>query len=115
MCWMRCESGRRRTTSTSMRWSTVLRLIEILRRQLRPLQFQALTAPICCGGRYIVRAGRSETLEGNWQPARFVILEFKDMDTARAWWASPEYAEAKALRQSCADAEMLLIEGFLSP
>jgi len=67
------------------------------------------------GGRYLVRAGKSEILEGTWMPTRFVVLEFKDMDTARAWWASPEYAEAKSLRQSCADAEMLLIEGVPKP
>jgi uncharacterized protein (DUF1330 family) len=40
-----------------------------------------------------------------------VILEFPDADTARRWWDSPEYAEAKALRQSCADTKMLLVEG----
>ena len=41
-------------------------------------------------------------LEGTWAPERFVILEFADADTARRWWRSPEYAEAKAMRQSCA-------------
>ena len=63
------------------------------------------------GGRYIVRGGASEPLEGDWQPPRLVILEFPDAARARAWWASPEYAEAKAIRQSCARSEMLLIEG----
>jgi uncharacterized protein (DUF1330 family) len=60
------------------------------------------------GGRYVVRGGEVETLEGNWKPARLVILEFPTTELARAWWASPEYAEAKALRQSCADTEMIL-------
>src|SRR5688500_9082374 len=50
------------------------------------------------GGRYIVRGGAVEPLEGDWQPKRFVVLEFPDTDKARAWWSSPEYAEAKALR-----------------
>ncbi|MFN2604426.1 MAG: DUF1330 domain-containing protein [Gemmatimonadaceae bacterium] len=63
------------------------------------------------GGRYLVRGGTMETLEGDWDPERFVILEFPDAATARKWWNSPEYAEAKALRQSCAHTEMLLIEG----
>jgi uncharacterized protein (DUF1330 family) len=67
------------------------------------------------GGRYLVRGGRTETLEGSWQPRRFVLLEFPDMDTARAWWSSPEYAPAKALRQSCTDTEMLLVEGLPTP
>lgn len=63
------------------------------------------------GGRYLVRGGPSEVLEGAWQPARLVVLEFPDADRARAWWSSPEYAAAKALRQATADTEMLLIEG----
>jgi uncharacterized protein (DUF1330 family) len=66
------------------------------------------------GGRYIARGGLTETLEGTWKPSRLVILEFADLDAARAWWDSPEYAAAKALRQSCADTEMLLVDG-LSP
>jgi uncharacterized protein (DUF1330 family) len=67
------------------------------------------------GGRYIVRGGRTEILEGSWQPRRLVILEFKDLDTARKWWSSPEYAPAKALRQSCADTDMVLVEGLDVP
>ena len=63
------------------------------------------------GGRYLVRGGATETLEGQWHPSRFVILEFPTLERARGWWMSPEYARAKALRQSCADAEMVLVEG----
>ena len=63
------------------------------------------------GGRYVVRAGPSTLLEGDWQPPRLVILEFPDAARARAWWASPDYAEAKAMRQACARTQMLLIEG----
>jgi uncharacterized protein (DUF1330 family) len=63
------------------------------------------------GGRYIVRGGQSEVLEGSWQPRRLVVLEFSSVDRARSWWHSPEYASAKALRQRCADTEMLLIQG----
>ena len=63
------------------------------------------------GGRYIARGGTTETLEGSWRPGRLVILEFPDMDTARAWWDSPEYAEAKALRQAAASCEMVAIPG----
>jgi len=63
------------------------------------------------GGRYLVRGGASETLEGTWNPRRLVILEFPSVDAGRAWWGSPEYAEAKALRQSCAQTEMVLVDG----
>jgi uncharacterized protein (DUF1330 family) len=64
------------------------------------------------GGRYVVRGGASEVLEGSWQPGRLVVLEFPTAAQARAWWGSPEYAPAKAVRQRCARTEMLLIEGI---
>jgi uncharacterized protein (DUF1330 family) len=63
------------------------------------------------GGRYLVRGGQTTPLEGSWQPGRFVILEFPSAERANAWWSSPEYAPAKALRQACADTEMLLVQG----
>lgn len=63
-------------------------------------------------GKYLVRGGRTEVLEGDWEPSRLVILEFPGVEEARAWWTSEEYAAAKALRQSCAATEMLLVEGF---
>lgn len=64
------------------------------------------------GGRYIVRGGSTETLEGTWSPKRFVVVEFPDMQRARDWWSSPEYAEGKALRQASATSEMILAEGL---
>ena len=76
-------------------------------------QYKAM-APVSIGlygGRYVVRGVPSVILEGTWQPTRLVILEFPSAERARAWWNSPEYAPAKSLRQRCAQAEMLLIEG----
>ena len=64
------------------------------------------------GGRYIARGGATETLEGAWRPSRLVILEFPDMDAARTWWASPEYAEAKAMRNAAAKSEMIVVQGL---
>ena len=63
------------------------------------------------GGRFVVRGGKTETLEGSWSPERFVILEFPSVDQAKAWWGSPEYAEAKALRHATARSEMIVVEG----
>jgi uncharacterized protein (DUF1330 family) len=63
------------------------------------------------GGKYLVRGGAIESLEGSWSPARFVILEFPTKERARAWWSSAEYAPAKALRQAGTRTEMLLLEG----
>jgi uncharacterized protein (DUF1330 family) len=80
-------------------------------------QYKALAPPSIAayGGRYVVRGGASEVLEGSWQPSRLVLLEFPSVASARAWWDSPEYAPAKALRQRCARTEMLVIEGAPGP
>jgi uncharacterized protein (DUF1330 family) len=63
------------------------------------------------GGKYLVRGAKCTTLEGSWDPKRFVILEFPTADKARAWWNSPEYAPAKAVRQRSASTQMILVEG----
>ena len=63
------------------------------------------------GGKFIVRGGKLETLEGGWSPERFVIIEFPSADQAKAWWGSTEYAEAKALRQATSVSEMIVVEG----
>jgi uncharacterized protein (DUF1330 family) len=63
------------------------------------------------GGRFLVRGGGVETLEGEWSPKRLVILEFPSIEQAKAWWSSEEYSEAKALRQATASTQMILAEG----
>jgi uncharacterized protein (DUF1330 family) len=63
------------------------------------------------GGRYLVRGGTLDILEGEWQPKRLVVLEFPTVEQARAWWASPEYAPAKALRQASANTDMVVVAG----
>lgn len=76
-------------------------------------RYKEMTPPTIAqyGGRYLARGGQTEVLEGDWRPTRLVILEFSSVERARAWWNSPEYAPAKALRQSCADTDMVLLEG----
>ena len=66
------------------------------------------------GGRYVARGGRTEILEGSWSPKRLVIVEFPSLARAQQWWDSPEYAPAKALRQSCARAKMIVLDGVPS-
>jgi uncharacterized protein (DUF1330 family) len=63
------------------------------------------------GGRFVVRGGKTETLEGSWSPKRLVILEFPSVEQAKKWWASEEYVEAKALRHHSAKTEMIVAEG----
>lgn len=62
-------------------------------------------------GKFVVRGGACETLEGSWQPPRVVVLEFPSMTRAKAWLTSPEYAIAKALRHSAARTRMIVVEG----
>jgi uncharacterized protein (DUF1330 family) len=63
------------------------------------------------GGRFIVRGGKVQNLEGTWSPQRFVVLEFPSSEKAVAWWNSEEYAAAKALRQASSQTQMILVEG----
>jgi uncharacterized protein (DUF1330 family) len=63
-------------------------------------------------GKFIVRGGENEILEGEWKPGRIVVLEFPTMEQAKKWWSSEEYAPAKKIRQNCADTKMVLVEGF---
>jgi len=64
------------------------------------------------GGRYVVRGGKSEVLDGDWTPRRLVILEFDSFEKAKAWRASPEYAEAKKVREHCARSNMIVVESL---
>jgi len=62
-------------------------------------------------GKFVVRGGKTQILEGDWKPQRIVVLEFPNADKAKAWWNSELYAPAKALRQATATTQMLLVEG----
>lgn len=64
------------------------------------------------GGKYLVRGGPAENVEGKWQPNRMVVLEFESTDKAKAFINSPEYADARALRQSVATSEGIVVEGL---
>jgi uncharacterized protein (DUF1330 family) len=63
------------------------------------------------GARFLVRGGPVTVLEGEWRPSRFVLLEFDDEAAARRWYDSPEYAEAKRVRQAAATSSFLMVHG----
>jgi len=63
------------------------------------------------GGRFLVRGGATETLEGDWAPERLVILEFESAAQAKKWWSSDAYREPKALRQSASNARLIIAQG----
>ena len=81
---------------------------------IRYEDYKAMVPPSLApyGGRFIVRGGKADTLEGNWAPKRLVIVEFPSVEKAKAWWNSPEYKDAKALRQATAKTQMIVVEGF---
>lgn len=64
------------------------------------------------GGRYLSRGGPTETLEGEPEHRRVVILEFPDMDAARSFYNSPEYAAARAERDGAATGQFMIVEGL---
>jgi uncharacterized protein (DUF1330 family) len=63
------------------------------------------------GGRFIVRGGKVDLLEGEPQPERIVAIEFPDADTARGWYQSEEYQTALKIRQAASRGRVLLVEG----
>jgi uncharacterized protein (DUF1330 family) len=63
------------------------------------------------GGRFIVRGGEHETVEGDWRPHRLVIIEFPSADHARRWHASEAYVTALVIRQRASTGSVVLVEG----
>jgi len=64
------------------------------------------------GGKYVVRGGRAEVLEGEWQPKRIVVLQFESVDRAKEWLNSEEYREPRKMRHRTARTNMILVEGL---
>jgi uncharacterized protein (DUF1330 family) len=78
-------------------------------------RYKALAAPAIAahGGRYLVRGGAVEVLEGGWRPPeRLVIVEFDSVEQARKFYDSPEYRAAREARKDAASMNMLVVEGL---
>ena len=74
---------------------------------------QAAAASIAqYGGRYLVRGGKHEVLEGAWRPTHLVVLEFPTVDAAKRWYASDEYNKVKPIRLQHAVSDMVRVEGL---
>jgi len=75
--------------------------------------YKRLAAPTVAahGGKYVARGGKVTVLEGDWQPGRMVVLEFPSAERAKAWWDSPDYRRAGAIRHECAKTRMVIVEG----
>ena len=63
------------------------------------------------GGRYVVRGGTIDNIEGDWKPGRVVIIEFDSVAQAKAWYDSQMYEGAKALRIRSTISSLMIVEG----
>ena len=63
-------------------------------------------------GRYLARGGHMETLEGDEESRRVVIVEFPTLEHAKTFYNSPEYQEAKAAREGAAKGQFLIVDGI---
>lgn len=63
------------------------------------------------GGRFVVRGGAIDPLEGGWTPKRIVVLEFPTMAKAREWYDSKEYGPLITLRQKASRGKLIAVEG----
>ena len=67
------------------------------------------------GGRYLVRAGDVEVLEGDWRVPRLVVIEFPDRDAAKRFYESSEYQEILPLRLQSCTGDLVIAEGCQAP
>lgn len=74
----------------------------------RPLAAASIAAS---GGRFVVRGGAVELLEGEPRPERVVVIEFPDAEAARRWYRSQDYQSALKIRQAASTGRVFLVEG----
>jgi uncharacterized protein (DUF1330 family) len=63
------------------------------------------------GGRYLVRGGTVEVLEGSYDGRRLVLFEFPSTEAINRFWHSPEYAKVKPLRENAAEVDAWVVPG----
>ena len=77
-------------------------------------QYKTLThgAIAAYGGKFVVRGGRHEAVEGDWKPNRMVIVEFASYEKAQEFWNSTEYTAARKSREGAAIAKAVIVQGL---
>ena len=63
------------------------------------------------GGKFVVRGGPFNVIEGDWTPNRLALLEFATVEDSRAWLDSPEYNALNEIRTSSSNINMVVVEG----
>ncbi len=81
--------------------------------QLQYDAYRRLSGPSVAayGGRFVVRGGAIDSLEGDWRPERIVVIEFENVAAARRWYDSPEYRAARNVRAGAANFRMIVVAG----
>ena len=84
--------------------------------QYKQYMAQAPAAVKAAGGEYLVRGGRFEVMEGNWNPARIAMLRFPSFEQAKAFYNGEMYRQARAQRDGATQFfNMILVEGVAEP
>lgn len=84
--------------------------------QYKQYMAAAPAAVAAFGGEYLVRGGKFEVLEGEWQPARMAMLRFPSYDQAKAFYDAEQYRAARAQRAGATEFfNMVLVEGVTAP
>ena len=81
--------------------------MRVLAREMRPVGATVEQY----GGRFVVRGGRVDAKEGDWQPRLLVMLEFPSLEQAERWYNSPEYKPLIAIREKAARTQLIIAEG----
>jgi uncharacterized protein (DUF1330 family) len=63
------------------------------------------------GGRFVARGGEQEILEGDYSPLRVVIIEFPELEAAKGWYHSDDYAPLRELRRSASTTDIFVVQG----
>jgi uncharacterized protein (DUF1330 family) len=79
---------------------------------LQAYRTRAAASIAAYGGRYLARGGAVAALEGNWTPSTVIVVEFPTLEQARAWYRSPEYAHALAVRDQALSRNLILVDGI---
>jgi uncharacterized protein (DUF1330 family) len=64
------------------------------------------------GGRYLIRGGAAQAVEGDWTVPRLIVLEFPSTQRAREFYDSREYQDILPLRLSASKGTVAIVEGY---
>ena len=63
------------------------------------------------GGKFLVRGGATEVVQGDWTPHRVIVIEFDSVERAKSWWNSPAHTELRAMADRCSRTTTTIVEG----